>query len=277
MTENNNLLETAQEKLKATVQPFQKELSQQQKKAEFIQQCIRFASQDDFLKLDEHLRTKTALEIIEDEKLAECAATFDTLKVYASEKVESYRLEFIEDLTQLCKEAGFEITIDSNRFFALKGVSGEFDFATRTTTINKKALKSIDPRRIVTAIQQQKRLLYDSPYDPQKFIDTLFSTYKEMLKQNKGNIGDKLPIQDFYVAHVIALQNKTFLLNMDKAKFKGYSIDQFSVDLWRYYESDIGGTSDGYRLDLTGGRNKALWLLDSNGETKQMSSISFEI
>lgn len=276
MTENNNL-EIAQEKLKAIVLPFQKEINRQQKKAEFIQQCIKLAAQDDFLRLDELFKTKTAFEIVEDEKLAESKAIFDDLREYAKEKVESYRFEFIEDLTKLCKEAGFEISIDSNRFEALKGISGEFDFATRTTVINKRILKSIDPRRIVTAIQQQKRILYDSPYDPQKFIDGLFSTYKEMLKKNRGNIGDKISIQEFYLAHVIDIQNKTFFLNMDKSKFKGYSIDQFSVDLWRYYDSNICGTSDGHRLNLAGGRNKALWLLDSTGETKQISSISFEI
>ncbi|MBF0203490.1 MAG: hypothetical protein HQK67_04055 [Desulfamplus sp.] len=277
MTDHTSFLESAQEKLKAIVQPFQKELNQQQRKSDFIQQCIRLAGQDDFLRLDEQLKTKVASDIIEDQALEECATTFDDLRAYASEKVEHYRLEFIEDLTRLCKEADFEITIDSNKFSVLKGISGEFDFATRATTINKKVLKSIDPRRIVTAIQQHKRLLYDTPYDPQKFIDALCVTYKDMLKQINGNMGDKLPVQDFYISHVISLQSRPFLLNMDKARFKGYTTDQFSVDLWRYYESSIGGTSDGYRLNLTGGRNKALWLLDSTGETKQMSSISFEL
>ena len=95
MTDKITVLDNAQEKLKAIVQPFQKELSQQQKKAEFIQQCIRLASQDDFLRLDEHLRTKTASEITQDQALEKCAATFDALREYAGEKVESYRLEFI--------------------------------------------------------------------------------------------------------------------------------------------------------------------------------------
>lgn len=276
MTDYTTFLGNAQEKLKAIVQPFQRELNKQQKKAEFIQQCIRLAGQNDFLKLDEHLKTKITSDIIEDESLADCADTFNDLREYATEQVENYRFEFIEDLTRLCNEADLEISIDSNKFSVLKGINGEFDFATRTTTINKKVLKSIDPRRIIAAIQQHKRLLYDAPYDPQKFIDSLFTSYKEILEQINGNIGDKLPVQDFYVTHVIKLQSKPFLLNMDKARFRGYTTDQFSVDLWRYYESAIEGSSDGYRLNLTGGRNKALWLLDSNGETKQMSSISFE-
>ncbi len=277
MTDQANFLDNAQEKLKGILQPFQRELNQQQRKADFIKQCIRFADRDDFLRLDEQLKTKITSDIIEDEALEECAVIFDDLREYASEKVERYRFEFIEDLTRLCEEADLDITIDSNKFSVLKGINGEFDFATRVTTINKKVLKSIDPRRIVTAIQQHKRFLYDRPYDPQKFIDGLFTSYKFILKQSTGNIGDKIPVQEFYIAHVINMQSKPFLMNMDKVRFKGYTLDQFSVDLWRYYQAGIGGTSDGYRLNLTGGRTRqALWLLDSNGETKQMSSISFE-
>ncbi len=277
MTDQANCLDNAQEKLKGILQPFQRKLNQQQRKADFIKQCIRFADRDDFLRLDEQLKTKITSDIIEDEALEECAVIFDDLREYASEKVERYRFEFIEDLTRLCEEADLDITIDSNKFSVLKGINGEFDFATRVTTINKKVLKSIDPRRIVTAIQQHKRLLYDRPYDPQKFIDGLFTSYKFILKQSTGNIGDKIPVQEFYIAHVINMQSKPFLMNMDKVRFKGYTLDQFSVDLWRYYQAGIGGTSDGYRLNLTGGRTRqALWLLDSNGETKQMSSISFE-
>ena len=276
MTEHTYLLEDAQDTLKAIVQPFQKELNQQQKKADFIKQCIRFAGRDDFLGLDEHLKTKIASAIIEDEELEGCAEIFDALREYSGEKVERYRLEFIEDLTNLCKDVDLKITFDSNKFSVLKGINGEFDFTARTTTINKKVLKSIDPRRIITAIQQHKRLLYDRPYDPQKFIDALLASYRIVLKQKNGNMGDKLFMQEFYIAHVIELQSKPFLINMDKARFKGYTLDQFSVDLWRYYQSDIAGTSDGYRLSLVSARGKALWLLDSHGETKQISTISFE-
>ncbi|MBF0200337.1 MAG: hypothetical protein HQK66_03305 [Desulfamplus sp.] len=275
MTDQITLLDNAQEILKQIVQPFQRELNQNQKKADFIKQCIRLAGRDDFLGLDEHLKLKIASDIVDDDTLGRCAEVFDGLRSYASEKVERYRLEFMDDLTALGREAGLEITIDSNRFSVLKGINGQFDFKNRTTTINKKVLKSIDPRRIVTAIQQHKRLLYDRPYDPQKFIDGIFGTYKGHIHRISGRMGDNVPVQDFYIAHVMALQSKPFLMNMDKARFKGYTVDEFSVDLWHYYQSHVSATSDGYLLELTGGRNSALWLLDSNGEMKQMSSIAF--
>ena len=276
MTDQHTFLESAQENLKEIVQPFQRELNQQQKKADFIKLCMRLASRDDFLGLDEQLKLKIASDIEDDDVLQGITDTLASLREYAEEKVEQYRLEFIEDLTHLCEEAELPITIDGNKFTVLKGINGQFDFAGRTTTINKKALKSIDPRRIVTAIQQHKRLLYDRPYDPQKFIDTLFTSYKDHLKMINGKVGERVSVPEFYISHVMALQSKPFLQNMDKTRFKSYTIDQFSVDLWRYYQSDISGTSDGYRLDISGGRGKSLWLLDSDGETKLMTTIGFE-
>lgn len=46
----------------------------------------------------------------------------------------------------------------------------------------------------------------------------------------------------------MSLQNKTFFQNMDKGKFKGCSIEQFAVDLWRYFQSDVSSTEGGYRI-----------------------------
>jgi hypothetical protein len=74
---------------------------------------------------------------------------------------------------------------------------------------------------------------------------------------------------------VISLQSKTFFTNMDKAKFRGYSLEQFGVDLWRYFEAGTGGASNGKKLRLDPGRNYSLWLIDSNGERRQISGISF--
>jgi hypothetical protein len=275
MTENSAFLDDIQDELKQIVQPYQRDLNQKQKKADFIKLCIRCAGRDDFLRLDELLKGKTARDISEDEDLDGCDAIFESLGSYADEKVEQYRIELIDDLTRLCEEADLPLDMDFPRFSVLKGINGEIDFSARCTRINKKVLKSIDPRRILTAVQRVKQQLYDGPYDPQKFIDSLCQTYLDRLKKGKLSLGTSLPIQEFYLDHVISLQTKTFFLNMDKTKFKGYSLDQFSVDLWRYFQAGIGGTSQGYDLQLTPGRNASLWLIDSAGELRRMTAISF--
>ena len=277
MTENTDFLEEIQDELKQIVQPYQRDLNQKIKKSEFIKLCIRCAGRDDFLRLDELLKSKIAEDIKVDEILETCTPIFESLGSYANEKVEEYRIELIEDLTLLCQEAELEIEVDFPRFTVLKGINGEIDFSTRCTTINKKVLKSIDPRRILTAISRLKHQLYDRPYDPQNFIDSLCRVYLELIKKEKLIPGDPVSIQKFYLEYVMSLQTKIFFQNMDKGKFKGYSLDQFSVDIWRYFQAGIGGTSTGYELQLTPGRNKSLWLMDSQGELRQITAISFHI
>lgn len=276
MTKNETFLEEIQEDLKQIAQPYQRDINQRQKKADFIKQCMRCAERDDFLRLDELLKSKIAGDVEADGELGNCADILASLREYADEKVELYRIELIEDLTRLCGEAGLDLEMDFPKFSVLKGINGEIDFSGRCTVINKKVLKSIDPRRITTALQKLKRQLYDRPYDPQQFIDALYKTYSDILKKEKLVSGEAVSIQQFYLEYVISLQSKSFFQNMDKGKFKGYSLEQFSVDLWCYFQAGIGGTSDGYELQLRPGRNKSLWLLDSQGEERQITGISFQ-
>jgi hypothetical protein len=276
MTNNETFLQDSQESLKQILQPYQKQLSQKQRMSDFVKQCIRCVERDDFLQLDELLKSKMADNIKDDEELNACKDLFDLLGEYANEKVERYRIQFVEDLTGLAKDADLTMDIDFPRFASLKGIDGEIGFSKRTTTINKKVLKSIDPRRIITAVLRVKRQLYDRPYDPQAFIDSLYQTYSAIIQKEKWTLGSTVPVPRFYLEYVISLQSKVFFQNMDKAKFKGYSLDQFSVNLWRYFQAGIGGTSDGHVLQLTPGRNYSLWLLDSSGERRQITGISFQ-
>ncbi len=270
-----SFLQNTQEELNETLRPFQQELNRSQRLANFLKQCIRCVARDDFLQLDELLRTKIAENVEQEEALIDCKPVFDGLRKYAGEQVERYRLEFIEDLGRLAEEAGLPVEIDFPRFSVLKGIDGEIVFSKRITIINKNTLKSIDPRRIVTAALRVKKQLYDRPFDPQKFIDGLYNTYVKISKTDNISPGNPVPILRFYLKYVISLQSKTFFTNMDKSKFRGYSPEQFGVDLWRYFEAGIGGTSNGKKLILDPGRNYSLWLIDSNGERRQITGVSF--
>lgn len=275
MTESKSFLENIQDDLKQIVQPYQRDLNQKIKKTDFIKLCIRCAGRDDFLKLDELLKSKIAQDIKADGALDDSSPIFESLGRYANEKVEQYRIELVEDLKRFCREVEIEIQIDFPKFAVLKGINGEIDFSGRYTTINKKVLKSIDPRRILTAILKLKHQLYDRPYDPQVFIDSLCQVYLDLIENKNTGLDNSIPIQTFYLEYVLSLQAKPFFQNMDKAKFKGYSLDQFSVDIWRYFQAGIGGTSQGYELELSSGRGKTLWLIDSQGESRRITSIAF--
>ena len=276
MVNSEMFLQDIQEGLSEIVKPFQKNLDQQQKLADFVNLCIRSAARDDFIQIDELLKTRMAETVETDESLRDCKQILDRLRAYADEKVERYRIHFIEDLMARAGEVSLPLQVDFPRFSSLKGIDGTVDFGKRTTTINRKTLKSIDPRRIVSALLREKRELYDRPFDPQSFIDSLHQTYREISKKENFAPGHTVPIQRFYFDYVMSVQSKAFFQDMAKGRFRGYSVEQLAVDIWRYFQAGTGGTSGGEALQLRAGRNNSMWLIDSDGEKRQISGISFQ-
>lgn len=276
MASSEQFLQEMQEGLADALKPYQQRLNQRQRMADLVRQCIRCAGRDDFLQLDELLKSNIAGDIKKESGLKGCAEYLDQLRAYADEQVERYRVEFIEDLTAQAAEAELPLEIDFPRFSVLKGIEGEVDFSARKTVVNKKTLKSVDPRRIIATVRKVKQQLYDRPFDPSSFIDELYQIYEQLRKKEQWSPGHAVPMQRFYLDYVISQQSRAFFQDMDKGKFRGYGLDQFAVDLWRYFQAATGGTADGHALQLRPGRNSALWLIDSDGERRQITTISFQ-
>lgn len=276
MSDTNTFLEQAQETLSETMKPHQKQVKHQQQMLDSIRLCVRYASKNDFLQLDHLLNDKLIESIEQEPELEGCLTTLNGLREYAAEQMQRYRVDFLDDVKAYAQEVELPFEIDFPRFKILEGIEGEFDFSGRQTTINQKKIKSIDPQRIVREAQKFKKQLYDRPYDPQNFIDTLYQTYQKMLKAEKKAVGDSFPIQKFYLEYVLSLQSKAFFQNMDKGKFKGYSVEQFGVDLWCYFQAGLRGAQGKYAITLRPGRNNALWLIDTDGERRQITTLSFQ-
>jgi hypothetical protein len=275
MADREAFLEEIQEQLTEVLKPYQQRLSRRQRLADLVQQCIHCAGRNDFFQLDELLRSKVAEEVEKEAGLKDTAAYLEKLRKYAAAQVERYRLELIEDLKARAAEADLPIEIDFPRFYGLKGIEGNIDFGGRQTVVNGKTIKSVDPRRIIAAVRKVKQQLYDRPYDPKTFIEGLYQTYAALVEKEGLSLGDAVPMQRFYLEHVISLQSKAFFQDMGKGRFRGYGLDQFAVDLWRYFQARTGGTSKGRALQLRPGRNQALWLIDGDGERRQITAISF--
>ena len=276
MADHETFLQEMQEGLSEVLRPYQQRQNRRQRMADLVRQCIRCAGRNDFFQLDELLKSRMAEDVEKEAGLKTGKGLLDQLRTYADEQVARYRIEFIDDLTARAEEAELPMEIDFPRFTVLKGIEGTVDFPGRKTVINTKTLKSVDPRRILTAVRRVKQQLYDRPYDPQAFIDGLYRTYCDILKKEDWSAGHDVPMQRFYLEYVISLQSRSFFQDMDKGKFRGYSLDQFAVDLWRFYQAGTGGTSDRQALQLRPGRNNSLWLIDSNGERRQITAISFQ-
>ncbi len=79
-----------------------------------------------------------------------------------------------------------------------------------------------------------------------------------------------------YMEYTLSLQPRSFFQDMAKSRFREYDADQFSIDFWRYFSSDVSCTSDGYVLRLSPGRNNALWVIDAGGEKRRITALSFQ-
>jgi hypothetical protein len=274
--EPEDFLHTQQARLTDMLRPYQREVNRRQGLADFVNRCLRSAGRDDFFQLYELLNSRTAREVEAEPGWENVKDVFDQLHADATQKVERYQLRFLEDFTRLVEEAGLPLENDFPRLRLLKGMELEVVFAEKRTLLNGKPLKTVDPARLLRAIVALKRHLYDRPFDPQGFIDGLFAVYQKVNQTAGRSDSDVAPMQTIYAEYTLSLQSRSFFQDMAKGKFRGYDADQFAVDFWRYFSSDVATTSDGYVLRLSPGRNNALWLIDTSGERRRISGLSFQ-
>jgi hypothetical protein len=274
--EPEDFLPAQQARLTEMLRPYQREVNRRQGVADFVNRCLRSASRDDFFQLFEMLHSRTAGEIEAEPGWEDAKAVFDQLRADATQKVERYQLRFLEDFTKLVQEAGLPLENDFPRLRLLKGIELEVVFAEKHTLLNGKPLKTVDPARLMRAVVALQRHLYDRPFDPQGFIDGLYTVYQKVNQAAGSGDGAVAPMQTLYVEYTLSLQSRSFFQDMAKGKFRGYDADQFAVDFWRYFSSEVSTTSEGYVLRLSPGRNNALWLIDASGERRRISGLSFQ-
>ena len=274
--EPENFLQAQQARLTEMLRPYQREVNRRQGIADFVNRCLRSASRDDFFQLYELLSSRTSREVEAEPGWEDAKDVFDQLHADATQKVERYQLRFLEDFTRLVEEAGLPLENDFPRLRLLKGIELEVAFAEKRTLLNGKPLQTVDPTRLIRAVVALKRHLYDRPFDPQGFIDGLFAVYQQVNQAAGRGDGDTAPIQTIYMEYTLSLQPRSFFQDMAKGKFRGYDADQFAVDFWRYFSSEVATTSDNYILRLSPGRNNALWLIDASGERRRISGLSFQ-
>jgi hypothetical protein len=262
--------------LSALLKPYQAEWKRRERLAKFVAECVRAGQRDEFLELADLLAQKEAREVASDPDLPAAADHLTALRAYIDTRIEAYRLQFVEELAALAAEAELPLQIDFPNLSCRKGITGTVDFATRKATIHDEVLKTIDPKRIIAALQRIDKRLYGRPFDPAAFIDGLFSTYNGMIEADHTRMGEPMPIRDFYLQHVLSLQSHAFLQDFDERKFRGYPLDEFSADLWRFFSSEVSRTSSGHELSLRPGSDQALWLFDRDGERRQITALAFE-
>jgi hypothetical protein len=273
--EHAGFAQEQQDRLTDLLRPYQREVNRRQRVVDFVNKCLRSANRDDFFQLYDLLNSRTAEEAEEELGTDAVHEVFAALRQAATQKVERYQVSFLEDFTRLVQEAGLPLENQFPRLQILKGIELEVNFGDKRTLLNGQPLKTVEPQRILRAVLALKRHLYERPFEPQAFIDGLFAAYAKVNQAAGRQVGEPAPMQPVYVEYTFSLQARNFFQDMAKGKFRGYDADQFAVDFWRYFNSDVSSTSDGYVLRLDPGRNNALWVIDAGGEKRRMTSLTF--
>ena len=274
--EPQTFLQDQQARLTDLLRPYQRELNRRQRLVDFVNACLRSASRDDFFELYELLHSRTCGEVEAEAGWEEVKEVFASLRDDAIRKVERSQSTFQEDFARLAAEAGLPVENDFPRLRVLKGIELEVEFPNKRTLINGKAFKTVDPHRLIRAVLGLKRRLYDRPFVPQEFIDGVFAVYQKILQEAGQHPGAATPIQTVYLEYTMSLQSRSFFQDMARGKFREYDADQFAVDFWRYFLSEVRATTTGDVLRLNPGRGNAMWLIDTNGERRRITSISFQ-
>ncbi len=273
--DNETFLQEQQDQMNGMLRPYQGELRRRERLADFVNKCIRSAGRDDFFQLDELLSSRMAADVESEAGYEGIQEVFERLREDTARKVERYQVQFLEDFTQLVEEAELPLENNFPRLTLLKGIDLEVKFNEKKVELNSKVLKTVDPQRIIRAVLQLKRRLYDRPFDPQDFIDRLYAACEKVIAVEGGNIGVGVSLPQVYREYTWSLQAQSFFQNMAKGRFREYDADQLAVDFWRYFSSDVASTSKGYVPRLSTGRGAGMWVVDQLGEKRRYSLLSF--
>ena len=273
--DNDNFLQEQQTQLADMLRPYQREVNRRQRVADFVNRCLRSIGRDDFFQLYDLLNSRTATELESEEGFQGVSEIIDRLRQDVVQKIDHYQLQFMSDITRLAEEAEIPLKNEFPRLYFLKGIDLEVNFTEKQTLINGKPLKTVDPERIMRAVLQLKRRLYDRPFEPQAFIDNLQAACQKVNRAEGRNSNEAAPTRSVYLEYTLSQQPRSFFQDMAKGRFREYDADQFAVDFWRYFNSDVASASNGKVLRLNAGRGNSLWLIDQTGDKRQITSLSF--
>jgi len=273
--EPEEFLQAQQARLTDMLRPYQREVNRQQGIADFVNRCLRSASRDDFFQLDELLSSRMAEDVECEAGYEGIREVFERLRQDTARKVDHYRVQFLEDFRRLVEEAELPLENHFPRLTLLKGMDLEIKFNEKQAVLNGQVLKTINPQRIMRAVLQLKRRLYDRPFNPQEFIDRLYAACEQVVKTEGGSIAGGASLPLVYREYTWSLQAQSFFQNMAKGRFREYDADQFAVDFWRYFSSDVASTSEGHVPRLSTGRSAGMWVVDQLGEKRRYSLLSF--
>lgn len=142
----------------------------------------------------------------------------------------------------------------------------KLDIENQDIYLDRKKVQCIRPKSFVQVVKNGQVRLNKASFNAQSFLNELAEAYDLALLKAK-----KQPGYDIYLTSLYKI-----LAPMSRYR-KDYDQQSFAFDLARLYSSDVQETRTGRRFQFGPSRNqnKAIRILDANGQEQYLSTICF--
>ncbi len=171
--------------------------------------------------------------------------------------IAAMRLEFDKKFLSVCNELNLkDVTGDSMSEFRIRGILSvkinyPKSYAEIRTFARSKRIKSTDPTKIAHELKTEVTRLFERPFEPRAFLNSLFIAYQKLYTESKKTI----LLKDVHRIFWLEKQKDDFFESSEPRKMVLYPLDEFSVDLGRLMESRFQSLENGYvcRISLGSG------------------------
>jgi hypothetical protein len=200
---------------------------------------------------------------IENDEFANLFKTLNLLNILSELKsrygnyISGLRMDFDKKFLLICRELNMNgVKGDSMSEFRIQGILSlkinfQKRFAEIKTFARSKRIKSMDPTIIAHELKKELVRLFDRPFEPKLFLNSLFSAYQKLQSESKKNV----LIKDVHRILWLEKQKDIFFESSDSAKMISYPLDEFSIDLGKLIQSGVQSLDNGYicRISLGSG------------------------
>jgi hypothetical protein len=175
-----------------------------------------------------------------DEQYEQLKKAFDT-------QVGRLRIDFDKKFLEACERNQLHgvkgNSMDGFRIMGIIAVKVNFakSLSEVGTFVVSKKINTLSVEKVIAKIREEMNRLFDRPFEPEKFLQTLHDAYEAIRRGLSANA----LLKDVYRQIWFGKQNQEFIETANPTKMIAYSLDQFSVDLGRLFEAKVRRLANG--------------------------------
>ncbi|MDO5411036.1 MAG: hypothetical protein Q4F21_11405 [Lachnospiraceae bacterium] len=191
-------------------------------------------------------------------QVQDTVSAFDTASYFESG-------EFADQMLSICREQNVNVRGEFP-VYEMFPYRVKLDTENQDIYLDRKKIPCVRPKSFVELVKKGQDKLTKATFNAQTFLNELSEAYDLAIMKAK-----KQPGYDIYLTNLYKI-----LVPMSRYR-KDYDQQSFAFDLARLYSSDVQETKNGKHFQFGPSRkqNKAIRILDQNGQEQYLSTIRF--